>query len=78
MSACQGNIRHQRGDFLKLYPAATDAQAKRAAQDFAGDQFIAYSTWKWLEVQLNTGGSPVFRYEFDQTLPPAGGREEGS
>lgn len=55
--------------FLKLYLAATDAQAKRAAQDFAGDQFIAYSTWKWLEMQLKTGESPVFRYEFDQTLP---------
>ncbi|MGD0613946.1 MAG: carboxylesterase/lipase family protein [Verrucomicrobiota bacterium] len=55
--------------FLKVYPATTDAQAKRAAQDFAGDQFIAHSTWKWLEMQLKTGESPVFRYEFDQTLP---------
>jgi para-nitrobenzyl esterase len=55
--------------FLKVYPATTDAQAKRSAQDFAGDRFIAYATWKWLEMQLQTGGSPVFRYEFDQTLP---------
>ncbi len=55
--------------FLKLYPALTDSQAKRAAQDFAGDKFIAYSTWKWLDMQLKTGESPVFRYEFDQTLP---------
>ena len=55
--------------FLKLYPAATSAQAKRAAQDFVGDEYIAYATWKWLEIQLKTGGSPVFRYEFDQTLP---------
>jgi para-nitrobenzyl esterase len=45
--------------FLKLYPA----------QDFDGDDFIAYATWKWIEMQLKTGGSPVFRYEFDQTLP---------
>src|SRR5208282_3374756 len=55
--------------FLTHYPAATDAQARRSAQDFAGDQFIAYGTWKWIEMQLETGGSPVFRYEFDQTLP---------
>lgn len=55
--------------FLKVYPAATDAGARRAAQDFAGDKFIAYSTWKWLEMQLQTGDSAVFRYEFDQTLP---------
>jgi len=55
--------------FLKLYPATTDAEVERAAQDFAGDQFIGYSTWKWLEMQLQTGKAPVYRYEFDQTLP---------
>jgi len=61
--------------FLTVYPAATDAQAKRAAQDFAGDRFIAYSTWKWLEMQMLTGDSPVFRYKFEQTLPlPADAR----
>ena len=61
--------------FLNVYSAATDAQAKRAAQDFAGDRFIAYSTWKWLEMQLQTGDSPVFRYKFEQTLPlPADAR----
>jgi para-nitrobenzyl esterase len=59
--------------FLRLYPAATDAQAMRAAQDLAGDDFIAHDTWKWIEAHLRTGGSPVYRYEFDQTLPlPAG------
>jgi para-nitrobenzyl esterase len=55
--------------FLKVYSATNDAQAKRAAQDYAGDRFIAFSTWKWIEMQLKTGGSPVFRYKFDQTLP---------
>jgi para-nitrobenzyl esterase len=61
--------------FLNVYSAATDAQAKRAAQDFAGDRFIAYSTWKWLEMQLQTGDAPVFRYKFEQTLPlPANAR----
>jgi para-nitrobenzyl esterase len=57
--------------FLKLYPATTDAQAKRAAQDYAGDDFIAFSTWRWLDLHVKTGKSPVFRYEFDQTLPLA-------
>ncbi len=55
--------------FLKLYSASTDSEAKRSASDFAGDEFIGYSTWKWLEQQLKTGRSPVYRYEFDQTLP---------
>ena len=54
---------------LKLYPAATAAQAKRSAQDLAGDRFIGYSTWKWMEQQLKTGQAPVYRYRFEQTLP---------
>jgi para-nitrobenzyl esterase len=56
---------------LKLYPAATDAQAKRSAQDLAGDRFIAFGTWKWMEGQLKTGQARVFRYRFEQTLPLA-------
>ncbi len=64
--------------FLKLYPAATETQARRAAQDFAGDDFIAYATWKWIELQLETGGSPVFRYEFDQALPLPVGAPPGT
>jgi para-nitrobenzyl esterase len=54
---------------LKLYPATTAAEVKRAAADLAGDRFIAFGTWKWMEMQLKTGHAPVFRYRFDQTLP---------
>jgi para-nitrobenzyl esterase len=60
------------GDFLKLYPAATDAQALLSAGDYAGDKFIAYATWRWIESQVATGGSPVYRYFF--ALPTAGDR----
>ena len=69
--------RKQFGDktetFLKLYPGGTDEQAKRSAQDYAGDQFIAYSTWKWIEMQGETGKSAVFRYRFEQAPPAAPG-----
>jgi para-nitrobenzyl esterase len=59
--------------FLKAYAAGTDAEAKRAAADFEGDDFIAYATWKWLDAHVRTGKAPVYRYRFDQTLPlPAG------
>ncbi len=64
--------------FLKLYPALTDSQARRAAQDFDGDKSTGYAMWKWLEMQLKTGESPVFRYEFDQTLPLATDAKPGS
>jgi para-nitrobenzyl esterase len=57
--------------FLRLYPAGTDEEAKRSAQDFAGDRFIAFSTWKWIEMHAATGNSRIFRYEFEDAPPPA-------
>ncbi|HEY1764340.1 MAG TPA: carboxylesterase family protein [Opitutaceae bacterium] len=69
----------QADGFLRAYAASTDAQAVRCAQDYESDQVIAYGTWKWLEMHRVTGEAPVYRYEFDQTLPlpedaPAGAR----
>lgn len=55
--------------FLAAYQAKTDAEAKRAAADWAGDNFIGYSTWKFLELHRRTGNAPVYRYYFAQTLP---------
>ena len=53
-------------EFLKLYPASTDAEAVRSAEDFAGDDFIAFSTWKWLDMQLKSASAPVYQYLFQQ------------
>ncbi len=63
---------------LKLYPAADDEQAKRSAQDLSSDQFIAYSTWKWIELQTTVAKTPVYRYEFDQAPPEPAGATDGS
>ncbi len=54
---------------LKVYPAGNDEQAKRSAQDLAGDLFIGYSTWKWIEMQSATGAAPVYRYHFEDAPP---------
>jgi len=56
-------------EFLRLYPANNDAQARRSLEDFAGDRFIACSTWRWLEAQTTTGKQPAYRYRFDLALP---------
>ena len=56
-------------EFLRLYPARTDAEARRSLQDFNGDDFIAWSTWKWLEAQKTSGKQAVYRYRFDLPLP---------
>ncbi len=56
----------QTSQFLKLYPATTDEEAMASAEALAGDDFIAYSTWKWIDLHRKTGGSPVYQYHFEQ------------
>jgi para-nitrobenzyl esterase len=57
------------GEVLKLYPATTRDEVIESATDLAGDQFIAYSTWKWAELHRATGGSPVYRYFYSHPRP---------
>jgi para-nitrobenzyl esterase len=57
------------GEFLKVYSASNDEEAVRVAEDFAGDTFIAYSTWGWLEAQVKSGNAPVYRYCFELAAP---------
>jgi para-nitrobenzyl esterase len=56
-------------EFLKVYSAQSDADAVRSAIDFAGDKFIAFSTWEWLEAQAAAGDVPVYRYHFERPSP---------
>jgi para-nitrobenzyl esterase len=57
-------------EFLRLYPADSPEQILRSTLDFAGDKFIAFSTWDWMEQQARTGKQPIYRYRFDLG-PPA-------
>ncbi len=52
-------------EFLKLYPSDTPEHLTRSSLDYAGDRFIALSTWAWIEAQTKTGKQPVYRYRFD-------------
>lgn len=52
--------------FLKLYPASSDDEAMVSAETLAGDDFIAFSTWKWMDMQVKTGKAPVYQYHFEQ------------
>jgi len=58
-------------EFLKLYPTDTPERVLRSAQDYAGDRFIAFSTWAWMEAQSKTGKQPIYRFRFDLGPPPA-------
>ena len=57
-------------EVLKLYPGTTREEAIASATDLAGDRFIGYSTWKWLDSHGRTSGKPVYRYFYTRARPP--------
>jgi para-nitrobenzyl esterase len=72
---------------LKVYAPTTPDEVLQAATDLASARFISHSTWKWTELQMKTGGKPVYRYFYTRVRPrylgmpgraapqaPAGGR----
>lgn len=55
---------------LKLYPHETIHDVELSATALASDRFIAYSTWKWFDLQRKNSSKPVYRYLFDNPRPP--------
>ncbi|WP_254062055.1 carboxylesterase/lipase family protein [Acidobacterium sp. S8] len=65
----QKDFGDQADKFVSAYGVTTDDEALAAAKDYAGARFIAYSTWKWLDAHVATGGQPVYRYHFELPSP---------
>jgi len=61
------------GEAAQYYPARDSAEALQSLTDLASDRFIAYSTWKWLDVHAATSGQPVYRYLYARPRPGARG-----
>jgi len=64
-------------EFLKLYPAANDDEALVSAESLAGDDFIAFSTWKWMDLHAKSG-APVYQYHFEQVPKAKPGEKIGT
>ncbi|TKK71771.1 carboxylesterase family protein [Ilyomonas limi] len=56
-------------EVLKVYRANIDADVERVATELASDRFIAFSTWRWADLQAKTGGKPVYRYYYTRPRP---------
>ena len=54
---------------LKAYAATTTDEVYEAATHLASARFISHSTWKWTELQMKTGGKPVYRYLYARPRP---------
>ena len=54
---------------LKAYAATTTDEVYEAATHLASARFISHGTWKWTELQMKTGGKPVYRYLYARPRP---------
>jgi carboxylesterase type B len=66
----------QAPEILKLFPLNTDEQVKQSAGRLSTADFIAFGTWRWIEMQNKTGDAAEYRYQFDQALPVDPGSPE--
>jgi para-nitrobenzyl esterase len=67
-TAVQKLYNDKAADVLKVYAPATDADVQQVATELASDRFIAFSTWKLVDMQSKTG-KPVYRYYFTRKRP---------
>jgi para-nitrobenzyl esterase len=57
------------GDQAAAAQQAYSGDVKQAATDLAGDRFIAFGTWKWIDTHARTSGKPVYRYYYARPRP---------
>ena len=69
-SAVQKLYGDQATEALKVYQPATDEDVVQVATDLASDRFIGFGTWKWSDIQSQTGKSQVYRYLYARPRPP--------
>lgn len=56
-------------EVVKAYAASTQDEVYEAAMHLASARFVGFSTWKWTELQMKTGGHPVYRYLYARPRP---------
>jgi para-nitrobenzyl esterase len=66
-------------DFLRIYPAGSDAEAEQAAVDLASDSEFGWRSWSIAGARLAKNSPPLFVYQFDNPPPgPDGTRTKGA
>jgi para-nitrobenzyl esterase len=54
---------------MKLYPGNTEAEVMSSGTALAGDMFLGYVTWKWVDLHTTTGGAPTYYYYYSHPRP---------
>ncbi|HKD09438.1 MAG TPA: carboxylesterase family protein [Bryobacteraceae bacterium] len=56
-------------EVMSAYDSKVKASVVDAATDLSSARFIAYGTWKWIDLCAKTGGKPVYRYYYARPRP---------
>jgi para-nitrobenzyl esterase len=56
-------------EVLNAYDSRVKQNVTDAATDLSSARFIAYGTWKWIDLCAKTGGKPVYRYFYARPRP---------
>ena len=54
---------------LGVFPHANEKEVMTSGTDLASDRFTAFSTWKWGDLQTQTGNASVYRYYYSRPRP---------
>ena len=65
------------GEFLKIYPAGSDAQAVESAYASFSDE-VGWEMRHWARLQTKTGHRPAYRYYFSHRPPGPQGEQLGA
>lgn len=69
-AAAERMFGHERmADFLDVYPAESDLEARASAAALTGDTVIGEQCWQLVRLHRATGCAPVYGYLFDYTSP---------
>lgn len=67
------NIQNQFGEnsdaVLELFSTETDVEAQRSQKDLSMLNTFGLQNWKWVQLQNQTGDSPVYLYHFTRDVP---------
>jgi para-nitrobenzyl esterase len=70
---------HERANaVLAQYKAGSTDEIKQQGTDLATDRFIAFGTWKWIDLHSKTSNKPVYRYLYAHPRPVETGSPAGT
>ncbi|MBN1952993.1 MAG: carboxylesterase family protein [Bacteroidales bacterium] len=63
-------------EFLEVFPATTDEEAKRSQVKLGVQTTFGLQGFAWMVLQNETGNQPVYQYLFTQKVPYGSGQED--